>query len=73
MPIIFITYTAHHLAVELYCGYHWEIILYRGVAISQGMICTKRVHLGLREVTFIEGWPYLWMICTKECTWDSEK
>ena len=30
-------------------------ILYRGVvALSQGLICTKRVHLGLGKVAFIE-------------------
>ena len=29
--------------------------LYKGVALSQGLIYTKRVHLGLSKVTFIEG------------------
>ena len=27
------------------------------MALSQGLICTKRVHLGLTEVAFIEGCP----------------
>ena len=27
------------------------------MTLSQGSICTKRVHLGLSEVAFIEGCP----------------
>ena len=30
-----------------------------GVALSQGLICTKRVHLGLSKVAFIEGCPHV--------------
>ena len=29
------------------------------MALSQGVICTKRVHLGLTEVAFIEGCPHV--------------
>ena len=36
---------------------HWGMKLNRGVALSQGVICTKRVHLGLSEVAFIERCP----------------
>ena len=36
----------------------WEFPLYRGDLIP-GMICTKRVHLGLSEVAFIEGCPHI--------------
>ena len=41
----------------------WDFVLYRGVALSQGLICSKRVHLGLSKAAFIEGvsshqgWP----------------
>ena len=44
----------------LYSGYRWgrNLVLYRGLALSQGLICTKRVHLGVSEVTFIEGCPH---------------
>ena len=30
---------------------------FRGVALSQGLICTKTLHLGLGKVVFIEGCP----------------
>ena len=43
----------------LYSDHHWGTkfspLSYRGVALSQGLICTKRVHLGLSEVTFIDA------------------
>ena len=34
----------------LHSGHHWGMNRYRGVALSQGLICTNRVHLGLSEV-----------------------
>ena len=44
-----------------------NFVLYRGVALSQGLICTKRVYLGLSEVVFIEGCPHIWGVhCTFE-------
>ena len=38
---------------------HLGLGLYRGVALSQELISTKRVYLGLSKVAFVEGWPYL--------------
>ena len=32
-----------------------NFVPYRGLALSQGLICTKRVHLGHSKVAFIEG------------------
>ena len=46
----------------LYSGRHWGMRfcpLNEGVALSQGLICTKRVHLGLSKVAFIEGCPHI--------------
>ena len=45
----------------LYSGHHWgqNFVLYRGVALSQGLICTTRVYLGLSEVAFIERCPHV--------------
>ena len=34
-------------------------VLYRGVALLQGSICTKSVRLGLREMAFIVGHPHI--------------
>ena len=34
-----------------------DTVLYRGVGLSQGSICTIKVHLGLSEVAHIEGCP----------------
>ena len=34
-----------------------DFFLYRGVTLSQWLICTKRVHLGHSKVSFIEGCP----------------
>ena len=42
----------------LYSGHHCsnEILSFiEGVALPQGLICTKRVYLGLSEVAFIKG------------------
>ena len=39
-----------------------EIFVFGGggvAALSQGLICTKRVHLGLSKVAFIEGCPHV--------------
>ena len=36
-----------------------NFVLYKGVALSQRLICTVRVHLGLSEVAFIEGYPHI--------------
>ena len=36
-----------------------SLVLYRGVALSQGLICTKTVYLGPSEVAFIEGCPHI--------------
>ena len=32
-----------------------NFVLYRGVVLSQGLVCTIRVHLGLSEVAFMKG------------------
>ena len=37
-----------------------NFVLYRGVALSQRLICTARVYLGLIEVAIIEGCPHVW-------------
>ena len=34
-----------------------QVCSVRELALPRGLICTKRVHLGLCEVAFIEGWP----------------
>ena len=36
-----------------------NFVLYRGVALSQRLIYTKRAHLGLCEVACIEGCPHI--------------
>ena len=37
----------------------WDFVLYRGSALSQGLTCTKIVHLGglHRGVSTRQGWP----------------
>ena len=53
----YLVYLESHLQASntvelLYSGHHWgmKFGLYRGVALSQELICTKKVHLGLSEV-----------------------
>ena len=36
-----------------------NFVFYRMVALFQGLICTKRVHLGLSKVAFTEGRPHV--------------
>ena len=46
----------------LYSGHHQGMKIcpsIEGVALSQELICTIRVHLGLGDVTFIEGCPHI--------------
>ena len=42
----------------LYSGHHCGV-LYSGVVLSQGFICTKRVDSGLSKVAFIERCPHV--------------
>ena len=57
--VLIILYTVE----PLYNSHHWGMKFYRGVALSQGWICTNRAHLGHNEVSLIEGmslcqgWP----------------
>ena len=67
-PINYIHIVTHVLEIQsnpcgditvepLYSGHHWgmKFAPYRGapVALSQGSICSKRVHLGLSKVASI--------------------
>ena len=45
-------YSGHHLGDEI-------LSFIEGVALSQGLICTKRVYMGLSKVGFIEGYPHI--------------
>ena len=48
-----------HTVEPIYSGHHWGMKLYRGVALSQGLICTKKLtqQNGLyRGVSSWVGW-----------------
>ena len=60
-----------HSIEPLYSGHHWGVkfcpLIYRGVALSQELICTERVHLGGLykgcphiRVAFMRGSTVLW-------------
>ena len=42
----------------LYSGLR-NFVLYKEVTLSQGLIYTKRVHLRLSEVVFMQGCPHV--------------
>ena len=58
-------YQVAYTVEPLYSGHHWgaKFCPYTGVALSRGLICTKRVYLGLSEagldrgVASCRGWP----------------
>ncbi len=55
-------YYSYSGSEPLYNSHPWGMKfwpLYRGVALSQGWICTNRAHLGHNEVSLIEGVAFM--------------